>query len=142
MKCADTGTFSTRSRHPVLFRPISYKFPPPKFWEPRYLYDAANKSWTGEPSYPQNHVGRGWGIRNSAMGAVRLYAQDPSTHAQSEFAGPKQSWRQAVATLGRPHCRECFWQWQWHWACGFTLSVVTIDDSVPAATSLAQIISE
>ena len=28
----------------------------------------------GEPFmfYPQNHVGRGWGIRNGAMGAVRL----------------------------------------------------------------------
>ena len=26
----------------------------------------------GEPFYPQNRVGRGWGIRNSAMGAVRL----------------------------------------------------------------------
>ena len=24
----------------------------------------------GEPFHPQNHVGRGWGIRNSAMGAV------------------------------------------------------------------------
>ena len=26
----------------------------------------------GESSYPQNHAGRGWGIRNGAMGAVRL----------------------------------------------------------------------
>ena len=26
----------------------------------------------GEPSYPQNHVGRGWGMRNGAMRAVRL----------------------------------------------------------------------
>ena len=26
----------------------------------------------GEPFYPQNHVGRGWGIRDGAMGAVRL----------------------------------------------------------------------
>ena len=26
----------------------------------------------GEPFYPQNRVGRGWGIRNGAMGAVRL----------------------------------------------------------------------
>ena len=26
----------------------------------------------GEPSYPRNHVGRGWGIRNGAMGAARL----------------------------------------------------------------------
>ena len=26
----------------------------------------------GEPFYPQNNVGRGWGIRNGAMGAVRL----------------------------------------------------------------------
>ena len=67
-----------------------------------------------------------------------------SSHAQSESAGPKLSWGQAVATLGRPHCqdfsdsgtakkpdsgaspqrsyglapRKC-------WTCGFTLSVVT-----------------
>ena len=26
----------------------------------------------GEQFYPQNHVGRGWGIRNGAMGAGRL----------------------------------------------------------------------
>ena len=26
----------------------------------------------GEPFYPQNHVGRGWGTRSGAMGAVRL----------------------------------------------------------------------
>ena len=32
-------------------------------------------------------------------------------HAQSESAGPKISWRQAVATLGRPHGQESFWQW-------------------------------
>ena len=31
------------------------------------------RSWrTGEPSYPQNHVGCGWGIRNGATGAARL----------------------------------------------------------------------
>ena len=29
-------------------------------------------AYAGEPFYPKNHVGRGWGIGNSAMGAVRL----------------------------------------------------------------------
>ena len=33
----------------------------------------------GEQFYPQNHVGRGWGIRNGAMGAVSP-TQDPSTN--------------------------------------------------------------
>ena len=27
---------------------------------------------SGPSFYPQNHVGRGWGIRNGTMGAVRL----------------------------------------------------------------------
>ena len=36
------------------------------------LCDFAFSKFNGEPSYPQNHVGRGWGIRNGAKGAVRL----------------------------------------------------------------------
>ena len=35
--------------------------------------DDIEKDDDGEPFYPQNHVGRGWGIRNGAMGAVRLF---------------------------------------------------------------------
>ena len=34
--------------------------------------DARLAQGPGEPSYPQNHVGRGRGTRNDAMGAVRL----------------------------------------------------------------------
>ena len=32
----------------------------------------ASTKTPGEPCYPQNHVGRGWGIRDGATGAVRL----------------------------------------------------------------------
>ena len=40
-----------------------------------------------------------WGLEDYSLSGI---------HAQSESAGPKHSWGQAVATLGRPHCQECF----------------------------------
>ena len=32
----------------------------------------------------------------------------PRIHAQSESAGPNISWGQAIATVKRPHCQDCF----------------------------------
>ena len=41
-------------------------------WIPRTGGRVVRGALPGEQFYPQNHVGRGWGIRNGAMGAVRL----------------------------------------------------------------------
>ena len=79
--------------------------------------------WHGQNARIQSRQENGWGkpstecpslLRN---GTARLQEHN---HAQSESAGPKNTWRQAVATLGRPHCQECFGSAR---TCGFTLSM-------------------
>ena len=81
---------------------------------------------------------------------------DDDSHAQSESAGPNKSWRQAVATLGRPHCPDSFGNGtartfltvgppqcsyslppRFVWTCGFTLSVVTNGDKRAASPGVA-----
>ena len=49
-------------------------------------------------------------MENAPLALIRVASTCalPSLHAQSESAGPKTSWRQAVATLERPHCQNRF----------------------------------
>ena len=64
----------------------------------------------GEPFYPQNHVGRGWGTRDGAMGAVRLpkilvLTIDDSVSAQRAGAAPRSAALASAAALRRSPCR-------------------------------------
>ena len=74
---------------------------------------SGNKEWcngrrthTHDPSTRKAVAIASWSLLASALNAIGPCL----CHAQSESAGPKQSWRQAVATLGKPHCQKFFWQ--------------------------------